>query len=154
MSAEAPPPPHVAPELPAESPEWARPLPALDEAGREFWAAAARGELVVQECPACGHRQFYPRLACTVCGATPGWLACSGRGVVHTFTVIRQNHAKPFRNELPYVVAVVELEEGPRMMGNVVDCPVEDVHIGMPVSVEFRQADEAVGVPFWRPAAR
>jgi len=143
--------PSASAEGPA-GPTWERPLPALDDASREFWAAGARGELVVQQCGACGHRQFYPRLACTVCGTTPGWLTCSGRGVVHTFTVIRQNHAKPFRGELPYVVAMIELEEGPRMMGNVVDCAVEEVQIGMPVQVTFEQADEAVGVPFWRPA--
>ena len=139
------------PESSAE--EWARPLPNLDEVSTEYWAAGARGELRVQECGSCGHRQFYPRLLCTKCGKTPGWLTCSGRGVIHTFTVIRQNHAKPFRNELPYVVAMVELEEGPRMMGNVLDCPVEDVRIGMPVQVVFEAADEGVGVPFWRPTA-
>jgi uncharacterized OB-fold protein len=142
----------VSPE--AETTGWARPLPAADGIGKEYWAAAARGELVVQECPSCGHRQFYPREACTSCGATPNWLTCSGRGVVHTFTVIRQNYAKPFRNELPYVVAMIELEEGPRMMGNILDCAVEHVHIGLPVEVTFQQAEEGVGVPFWRPAGK
>ena len=131
--------------------EWARPIPRPDAASAPYWEAAARGELVIQECPECGHRQFYPRTVCTDCGADPGWLTCSGRGAVHTFTVIRQNHAKPFRDELPYVVAVVELDEGPRMMGNVTGCEPDDVRIGMPVEVYFVPADEGVAVPFWRP---
>lgn len=132
--------------------EWERPLPRKDGVSAPYWEAAARGELVVQECPSCGHRQFYPRAVCTQCGGDPGWLTCSGKGTVHTFTVIRQNHAKPFRDELPYVVAMVELEEGPQMMGNVRGCDVGDVYIGLPVEVFFVEADEGIAVPFWRPA--
>lgn len=131
--------------------EWLRPVPRVDAVSAPFWAAAARGELLVQECPSCGHRQFYPRAVCTACGADPVWLTCSGRGTVHTFTVIRQNHAQPFRDELPYVVAIVELEEGPSMMGNVTGCDVEDVHIGLPVEVYMVDADENVAIPMWRP---
>ena len=131
--------------------DWARPLPRPDAVSAPYWEAAARGELLVQECPKCGNRQFYPRTVCTRCGADPEWLTCSGKGTVHTYTVIRQNHAKPFRDELPYVVAIVELEEGPRLMSNVVGCDVADVHIGLPVEVTFEQADEGVGVPFFRP---
>jgi uncharacterized OB-fold protein len=132
---------------------WERPLPAPDPVSQRFWAAAAEGELLVQQCPACGHRQFYPRALCTRCAAEPEWLRASGRGTVHTFTVVRQNGARPFRDELPYVVAMVELDEGVRMMGNVVDCDPGDVHIGMEVEVTFVPADEGIGVPFWRPAA-
>ena len=131
--------------------EWERPVPRKDAVSAPYWEAAARGELLVQECPQCGNRQFYPRAVCTRCGADPGWLTCSGRGTVHTFTVIRQNHAKPFRDELPYVVAIIELDEGPRLMTNLVDCEVDDVRIGLPAEVRFEQADEGVGVPFFRP---
>ena len=97
-------------------------------------------------------RQFYPRALCTVCGADPEWERASGRGTVHTFTVIRQNYAKPFRDELPYVVAMIELAEGPMMMSNVTDCAADDVHVGMPVEAHFVTADEGIGVPFFRPA--
>ena len=138
---------------PAGPEGWERPTPAPDAVSARFWEAAAHGELLVQECPVCGHRQFYPRAACTACGADPEWLTCSGRGTVHTFTIIRQNHAAPFRDELPYVVAIVELDEGPRLMGNVTGCEVDDVHVGMPVEVYMVIADEDVGVPMWRPAS-
>jgi uncharacterized OB-fold protein len=132
--------------------EWNRPVPAKDPVSAPYWEAAARGELLIQRCPACGNRQHYPRAVCAQCGATPEWERVSGKGTVYTYTVIRQNHARPFRDELPYVVAMVELEEGPRVMGNV-DGPVDDVHIGMPVEVYFQTAEEGLGVPFWRPVS-
>lgn len=129
-----------------------RPLPAADHVSQVFWEAAARGELVYQECPRCGHRQFYPRAACTACAADPEWKQASGRGTVHTFTVIRQNWAEPFRGMLPYVVAMVELEEGPRMMTNVTDCDPDGVHIGMAVECYAVKIEDGLALPFWRPA--
>ena len=132
--------------------EWERPIPALDGVSKTYWEAGARGELLFQQCPACGNRQLYPRAMCTACGETPEWVPASGRGTVHTFTVIRQNYGRPFRDELPYVVAIVELEEGPRLMTNVTGIAVEDVRIGLPVQVYFELAAERVGVPFFHPA--
>jgi uncharacterized OB-fold protein len=129
-----------------------RPLPEIDEVSRPYWAAAARGELHYQVCPACGHRQLYPRALCTACGAEPAWQRASGRGTVHTFTVIRQNWAEPFKGLTPYVVAVVELEEGPRMMTNITHCEVDRVEIGMPVVLDALTVEDGLGIPFWRPA--
>jgi hypothetical protein len=133
--------------------EWQRPLPATDEVNAAYWSAAAEGRLLIQECAECGHRQFYPRALCTHCGGEPRWLECTGRGTVHTFTVVRQMGMRPFRDDLPYVVAMVELEEGPMMMGNVTDCDPDSVRIGLPVEAYFLRAAEDVGVAMWRPAA-
>jgi uncharacterized OB-fold protein len=130
-----------------------RPLPAPDHLSAEYWRSAADGKVLYQECPACGHRQFYPRVVCTKCGATPEWRTASGKGTVHTFTVIRQNYAAPFREQLPYVVAMVELDEGPRMMTNLTGCEPDDVRVGMPVEAYTVPVDEEIGLPFWRPAA-
>jgi hypothetical protein len=138
------------PPLPVE--QWERPLPRPDNVSKPFWEAASRGELLIQRCPS-GHRQFYPRAVCRVCGDDPEWEQASGRGTVHTYTVIRQNHARPFRDELPYVVAMVDLVEGVRMMGNITGCAPDEVYIGMPVEVRMVQAEPDVGVPFWRPVA-
>jgi hypothetical protein len=138
------------PPLPVE--QWERPLPRPDNVSKPFWEAASRGQLLIQRCPS-GHRQFYPRAVCRVCGDDPEWEQASGRGTVHTYTVIRQNHARPFRDELPYVVAMVDLVEGVRMMGNITGCAPDEVYIGMPVEVRMVQAEPDVGVPFWRPAA-
>jgi hypothetical protein len=133
--------------------EWTKPLPTVDDVNRPFWTAAAEGRLVIQECAQCGHRQFYPRALCTQCGGEPGWIECSGRGEVHTFTIVRQMGMRPFRDELPYVVAMVTLEEGPRLMGNVTDVDPDAVRIGLPVEVYFVRAAEDVGIPMWRPAS-
>jgi uncharacterized OB-fold protein len=131
--------------------QWLKPLPQPDNVSRRYWAAAARGELLIQECPDCGERQFYPRALCASCGGEPEWLTASGRGVVHTFTVIRQYGMPPFVDELPYVVAMVELEEGPMIMGNVTGGSVDDVHIGMAVEAHFTKVDDDIGIPYWKP---
>jgi uncharacterized OB-fold protein len=131
---------------------WERPIPHGDAVSTSFWKAGSEGRLLIQRCPSCGNRQFYPRAICVVCGASPEWEEASGRGMVYTFTIVRQQGARPFRDELPYVVAMVDLDEGVRMMGNITDCAVEDVRIGMPVAAYFVEAEEGVGVPFWRPA--
>jgi uncharacterized OB-fold protein len=133
--------------------DWSRPLPQPDNVSAPYWEAAARGELLIQRCPDCGRRQFYPRAVCTGCGGDPEWERASGRGAVHTFTVVRQSYAKPFRDELPYVVAMIELDEGPMLMSNVTDCPVHDVRIGLLVEAHFVPAAENIGVPFFRPAS-
>jgi len=131
--------------------EWRRPIPDPDGTQRPFFEAAARGELRYQRCPECGHAQFSPRAVCTACGASPEWANASGRGTVHTFTVVRQNLMPPFREELPYVVAMVELEEGVRMMTNVTDCAPDDVHVGMALEAYAVEYEEGRAVPFWRP---
>ncbi|HBZ72180.1 MAG TPA: hypothetical protein DEP35_21590 [Deltaproteobacteria bacterium] len=132
---------------------WGRPELAPGPLDHAFFEAAARGELWYQRCPACGHAQFYPRALCTACGGNPVWATASGRGVVHSFTIVRQNGQPPFKDELPYAVAMIELEEGVRMMGNVTDCPVESVRIGMSVEAYAVECGDGLAVPFWRPAA-
>ncbi len=129
-----------------------RPLPQPDHVSATYWEAAARGDVLYQECPRCGNRQWYPRALCTACGADPEWATASGRGTVHTFTIVRQNLAEPWGGLLPYVVAMVELEEGPRMMTNITGCDPEDVYIGMPVEAFTVEVEERLGLPFWRPA--
>jgi len=131
--------------------EWTKPLPAPDPLSAVYWAAAAEGRLLIQRCPACGHRQHYPRAACTRCGTTPGWEEASGRGTVHTFTVVRQNGAPGCRDEAPYVVAIIELEEGPRMMGNVTH-PPDEVFVGLPVRAYVVEAEPGVGIVQWEAA--
>src|SRR5205823_12590408 len=113
-----------------------RPRPEPDNVSRRYFEAAAGGELIVQRCLQCGRYQFYPRRACTACGGDPEWVPASGRGVLHTYTVIHQNRTPPFAELTPYVVGIVELEEGVRMMSNVIDCELEDVHVGMPLVVD------------------
>lgn len=130
--------------------EWTRPRPTPDALERPFFEAAARGELLYQRCPKCGHAQFYPRAVCTACGADPEWATASGRGAVHTYTVVRQNAMPPFAEELPYVVAMVELPEGVRMMGNVTGAGADEVGVGQALEAYAVEFEPGLALPFWR----
>jgi uncharacterized OB-fold protein len=133
------------------------PLPYASWETRGWWEGAGRGEVVLQRCTACGLVQHKPRALCAKCLTdTIEPFVASGRGTVHTFTVTRQNMVPPFRDHLPYVMAYVELEEGPRVLTDIVGCEPEQVRIGLPVVADFahqeRDDDEALAVPRFRPA--
>jgi uncharacterized protein len=130
--------------------DWPGPWPAADPVDAHYWQAAARGELLIQECPACANRQHYPRALCLRCGVTPDWRTASGRGVIYSYTVVRQMGLPPFNEWVPYVVALIDLEEGPRMIGNVVDCEPERVRIGLPVTVVMHRFSPEIAAPQWR----
>jgi uncharacterized OB-fold protein len=129
---------------------WAGQQPEPDAIDAHYWQAAAHGDLLIQRCPECGHRQHYPRALCLRCGATPGWHSASGRGTIYSYTVVRQMGLPPFSEKVPYVVALIDLEEGPRLIGNVVDCEPEQVRIGLPVTVVMHRYSPSVAAPQWR----
>lgn len=129
-----------------------KPLPVPDALTQPFWDAAREGRLLLQRCAACGTHQHYPRPHCIHCGAgTPEWVDASGRAVVHTFTVTYRNDAPGFGDETPYVFAILELEEGVRMAGNVLGVDPEAVTVGMAVEVTFVAATPEIAIPQWRP---
>jgi uncharacterized OB-fold protein len=128
-----------------------RALPAPDNASRHYWQSAAEGRLVIQRCTSCGVHQFYPRAMCVSCAGETEWVEASGRGTLHTFTIIRQNRSPAFAALSPYAVGIVELDEGVRMMSNIVECDVEQLEVGMALEVLLLQAADDVGLPFWRP---
>lgn len=130
-----------------------KPVPRIDEESKGFWEACQRRELYVQRCRACGALRHYPRALCPPCLSEQiDWVRCSGRGVVYTFTITYQNQAAGFRDALPYVLASVELEEGVRMLTNIVDCAPQDVRIDMPVEVVFDEVTPDVVLPRFKPA--
>ena len=133
----------------AAKPPRPRPVPVPDPESAPYWDAANEGRLLVQRCTRHGHHQLYPRPHCVVCRGPVEWQEASGRATVYSFTVIRQNMARPFRDLLPYVVALVDLEEGPRLMTNIVDCEPDDVTVGAPVRVRFDEVTEGVRLPFF-----
>jgi uncharacterized OB-fold protein len=136
----------------ADAKTYRKPLPRIDEESRGWWEALARHELYVQRCRDCGTKRLYPRALCTAClSSATEWVRATGRGSVYTFTVTHQNQAPGFREELPYVLAIVELEEGPRLMTNVVGCAPDALRIGMPVEVVFEDATPDVTLPKFRP---
>lgn len=127
-------------------------VPQVDDDSRPYFAALARGELVLQWLPKTGF-QHYPRPAALYpADNQPQWKSAAGTGVVHTFTVIRQHGIPYFKQRIPYVVAIVELPEGVRLMGNVTDVPADEVTVGLPVQLYSVLVAEGIAVPFWRPA--
>ena len=133
--------------------ELKNPAPGVDWETRAFWEGCGRGELWLQRCRTCGGFQHRPRALCAGClGNDLVHERASGRGTVHTFTVTLQNQARGFREAIPYVLAYVELEEGPRLLTNVVGCDPDEVRIGMPVVVDFQECEGDIAVPRFRPA--
>lgn len=127
-------------------------LPAPTPLTRPFWEAAARGRLVIQQCADCGQMQWTPQFACRSClGEQLGWLECSGRAVVYSATVVHRS-PDPRLWPAPYVVAVVTLDEGPRMLTRITGADPRAVTIGMPVTVVFRTLDDVHTVYEFRPA--
>ena len=130
-------------------------LPVITEENRPFWEGCKQGKLLLQYCDACRQYQFYPRLYCMHCGAQKTrWVEASGRGVVYSFTVIRQNKSPEFRDDVPYNVALIQLEEGPRMMSSVVDIAPGDLRVDLPVSVVFDPVSAEISLPRFRPASQ
>jgi len=130
-----------------------KPLPHIDEESRPFWEALQRHELYVQKCRDCGDLRYHPRALCTSCmSSRTEWVRAKGTGKIYTFTVTMQNQAAGFRETLPYVMAWVEIDEGLKLLTNIVDCPPEQVKIGMPVEAVFDDVTPEVTLVKFRPA--
>jgi uncharacterized protein len=128
-------------------------LPVPDDYTRAWWDAAAEGRLLVVRCGSCGKAHYYPRPFCPRCGAQDvAWEQASGNAVLYTWSVVHSNDLPPFRDKLPYVAAVVDLAEGPRMMTNVVGCNPEALRVGMELRVQFEELAEGLHIPVFRPA--
>ncbi|MFC3573010.1 Zn-ribbon domain-containing OB-fold protein [Streptomyces yaanensis] len=126
-------------------------VPDVDAFTRRYWDAAAEGRLLVRRCGGCGRAHHYPREFCPYCWSEDvTWEPASGRATLYTWSVVHRNDLPPFGERAPYVAAVVDLAEGPRMMTEVVECAEPDLRVGMGLEVAFREAD-GVTVPVFRP---
>ena len=129
-----------------------KPLPRVLPETAGFWEAARRHELVLQTCRACGAKIHFPRLLCPHCLSRDlGWERAVGRGTVYSFTIIHQALHESFAAEVPYVYAIIELQEGVRMISNLVGVALENVRIGMPVRVVFEDATPEISIPRFEP---
>jgi uncharacterized protein len=127
---------------PTQKPDPKYKRPAVDWESRAYWEGAGRGELVLQRCRRCGVVQHRPRGLCVSCLSDEiEHFVASGLATVYTFSVVRQNQMPEFREAVPYVVAYVQLDEGPQLLTNLVGCAPEAVSIGMRVRVEFVPVD-------------
>ncbi len=128
-------------------------LPAPEAETQPFWDAARERRLLIKRCADCGEAHFYPRPFCPKCwGEQVTWEDASGAATLYTFSTVHVNDLPPFPERVPYVVAIVELAEGPRMMTNVVGCDPDRVEVGMALQVTYRDLDEEYTIPVFAPA--
>lgn len=127
------------------------PDPVPSEDNQPFWDALRRGELVIQECTACGALQHPPRSMCADCGSFErGWRQASGRGSVYSYIVSHQPIHPALQGFTPFATVLIELEEGPRMASNLVDVGPDEIEIGMPVEVVFEPLNEEITLPLFK----
>ena len=127
--------------------EYGKPLPEMEEELQPFWDGCKQHELRLQQCQTCG-TYYYPNSICHNCDSPKmEWVKVSGKGKLFTYGIFYQLYHPAFKDEIPYNVSVIELDEGPLMLSNVVKCPDEDLKIGMPVEVVFEDVTEEVTLP-------
>ena len=137
----------------SETTEYKKPLPRPNRLSQPYWDGAKRHELMVLQCNACGHKWLPPSDRCPKCLThDPSWVQASGRGRVWSWIVMHQRYFAAFEADLPYNVAMVELEEGPRLMTNLVDVDPEAIRCDMPVQVVFDDVTPEITLPKFRPA--
>lgn len=128
-------------------------LPTIETETRPFWEAAKAGRLMIGRCTACGKAHYYPRPFCPHCWSQDVELIeASGRAILYTYSTVFVNDLPPFNERVPYVAAVVDLEEGVRVSTNIVECAPDDLQIGMRLQVAFQSISPEVTLPVFRPA--
>ena len=130
-----------------------KPLPRPNRASEPYWEATKRHLLMVLHCNSCGHKWLPPADRCPRCLThEPVWVEASGRGKVWSWIIMHQRYFAAFEAELPYNVAMVELDEGPRLMTNLVDIDPALIRCDMPVEVVFDDVTPEITLPKFRPA--
>ena len=132
---------------------YAKPLPVITPENKPFWDACKAGELRMQQCTDCRHIRYPINLVCPRCLSSGAeWVRLSGRGTVFSYIVFHQVYHAAYKDDVPYNVAMIQLEEGPRMFSNVVGVPNDAVKVGDPVEVLFDPVTPEVSLPKFRPA--
>lgn len=125
-----------------------RPLPLLREETKAFWEGAKNHKLLIQHCNSCGQLIYFPRILCHNCLSTDvGWIETKGRGTLYSYTIIRQSSDPAFQPYVPYVYAIIELDEGVRMITNIVCDDLSSLAIGKDVQVTFDDVNDEITIP-------
>jgi uncharacterized OB-fold protein len=132
---------------------YGKPLPAMAGFAREFYEHCQRGDLRFQRCTSCGKWRHVPRHKCGSCASWEWeWARSSGRGQVFSWTVVSRPMHPDFVDDVPYAPAIIEMDEGVRLVSWVVDCPPEELRKGLPVQVFFDAVTDEVTLPKFRRA--
>ncbi|MPZ23884.1 MAG: hypothetical protein GEU28_10120 [Dehalococcoidia bacterium] len=136
--------------------QYRRPIPSPSPEARPFWEGAREHRLALPYCPACAQFFWFPRPFCPRCFSWEvEWRPASGRGRVYSFAIQYRAQMPGFEDELPYLTALVDLDEGPRLMTNLVEVEPDPVSVrcDMPVEVVFADINDEISLPKFRPAA-
>ncbi len=134
--------------------EYKKPLPEPSPWSKPFWDASKKHQLMIQKCKDCQKFIFYPKLFCPHClSSNLEWVKASGRGKVYSYTIVHSYQPTEFSEDIPYVVGVIELTEGVRMMSNIIGCPPDKVKCDMKVEVVFDDVTETVTLPKFKPVS-
>jgi uncharacterized protein len=129
-----------------------KPVPTPDADSKPFWEACRHHRLIFQKCTACDDVRWPPSILCPKCHCRDvQWIDSGGRGTVYTYAVYHQAFHPAFQDDLPYVVAVVQLKEGPMILTNIVGCPHESLDCGMPVQVVWDDISGDFSLPKFEP---
>ena len=132
--------------------EYKLPIPTADEASELFFRGARERRLMLLRCAQCGRHRLPGRERCADCWSTDAeWVQASGRGKLYTFGIMHQQYHPAFAGAIPYNFALVELEEGPRLVTSIVDCPNEELRVDMPVEAVFDDVSEETTLVRFRP---
>jgi uncharacterized protein len=132
--------------------DYKKPIPVASVESKPYWEALRQHRLVMQRCDSCGRFWFPPSVHCPHCtSAESTWTPLSGRGKVFSYVVYHRVYHPGFANEVPYTVALIELEEGPRMISNVIGIPPDKVTCEMPVQVVFEDIGDVATLPKFAP---
>jgi uncharacterized OB-fold protein len=132
--------------------DFIKPLPVPTKWSQPFWDGAKQHKLLLKRCKACGHIDHPPYLYCTACQSDDHeWIEASGKAKLYAFAINEYGVPFPFMPDLPYVLALVDLKEGPRMISNVVNCDHKKLNNGMELEVVFEDVSEKISLPKWRP---
>jgi hypothetical protein len=130
------------------------PAPVINSTTAEFWKATTEGRFLLQRCNACDIVLWFPRRNCPKCWTEDvSTFDAQQTGTIYSFTVVRKGKGA-FQDAGPFVIAYVELADGPRIMTNIVDCDIDSLHIGMPVEMVFHDTGEGSALYRFRPASR
>jgi uncharacterized OB-fold protein len=128
-------------------------LPTIEEESRPFWDAAKERRFLIARCRSCRHAHHYPRPFCPFCWSEDvEWADATGEATLYTYSTVYVNDLYPFREMVPYIAAVVDLEEGPRVMTRLVNVEAGDLRVGMSLVADFEVLTDDLTVPVFRPA--
>jgi len=134
--------------------EYKKPLPLINEDNRPYWEYCKKHELRMQKCEGCGHIRFPVSILCPNCHSMDAvWTKLSGKGSVFSYIVFRIPYHESYKEDIPYTVAIIQLDEGPRMESNLIVQDPEDIRIDMQVTVFFDDVTNDVSLPKFKSAA-